>query len=273
MTNLPDIQQTYPEIAQYINRVGITNLKLPVYILQKDGSHQHTVADISCYIDLESDKKGINMSRIPIAINKFQKTNLTSSILQEIAEHIRIKTEAKTCQLIYKFPYFITKLAPVSKEPGMVHYNVVFNMIVSETEKKFTFSVDSICTTLCPCSKEISYANAHNQKCYINITVETIDWIWIEDIINIAEESSSCPIYSILKRTDEKFVTEKMYENPKFVEDVVRTAYIKLINNDKISSFIVEATADESIHMHSAFAKIELNNDEVNRIREGIKNE
>ena len=255
--NLPDVQACEAPVAIAINRVGIDSLKLPIYIDEKKGGQQHTVAEVSCYVDLPADKKGINMSRLPIAIHKFVKDQLNGDLLLKIADHIRIKSEADVCELTYKFPYFMTKHAPVSHEPGTLHYMVEFNAVVSETEQKFRFSVQSIATTLCPCSKEMSEANAHNQKCYITIDVNTDGWVWIEDIIQIAEESASCEIYSVLKRPDEKYVTDKMYENPRFVEDVVREVYKRMSCVDNIKGFVVEAAADESIHMHRAYAKLE----------------
>lgn len=259
MNQLPDVQADKPLIGIAINRVGVTDVKVPVYIKKQEGGHQHTVADVSCYVDLKSDKKGINMSRIPIAITKFLQETLSGENIKHIAQHIMQKSEAEECQLIYKFPYFVTKLSPVAKEPGVVHYDVEFNGTIDKDENwDFTFSINAICTTLCPCSKEISQANAHNQKCYIKITVNTSGWVWVEDVINIAETSSSCEIFSVLKRPDEKFVTEEMYNNPRFVEDVVREVYQRMVKLENVKSFTVEATADESIHMHKAYAKLEV---------------
>ncbi len=255
--NLPDTQASIPKIQIGINRVGIDNLKLPFIILTKNNKHQHTVADISCFVNLTPDKKGINMSRIPIVLQRFVETPLNSSMLINIAKEIKEYSEADLCHIIYKFPYFMTKNSPESNIPGIVHYMVEFNGIVSDNKDDiFEMKVQTIATTLCPCSKEMSKQNAHNQKCYIDISVKSNDWIWIEDIVEIAENSSSCEIYSVLKRPDEKYVTDKMYENPKFVEDVVRDAYVKLSKLDNITSFEVSALADESIHLHSAFAKL-----------------
>lgn len=259
MNPLPDVQADKSNIEIAINRVGITNLKVPIYIKTQNKHDQHTVAEVSCFVDLKSDKKGINMSRIPIAINHFLDDTLSGDNIYNIAKYIMEKSEAEECQLIYKFPYFIRKESPVEKKPGLVYYDVEFNGVIDKYNNwDFTFSVTAICTTLCPCSKEISYSNAHNQKCYIKITIKPSSWVWIEDIIKIAEDSSSCEIYSVLKRADEKYVTEKMYENPRFVEDVVRYGYQKLNKLTNIRSFIIEATADESIHMHNAYAKLEV---------------
>lgn len=256
--NLPDVQCLTSPHHIAVNRVGITDLILPVFMLKKDGGNQHSVANISCYVDLEADKKGINMSRLPIGIHQFTDEVLNGSLIQKIADDIRKNSEATLCQLIYKFPYFIKKESPINKESGIVHYDVEFNTITTEELKTFSISITTIASTLCPCSKSMSEKNAHNQKCYIKINIECLDWVWIEDIIQVAEESASCEIYSILKRADEKYVTDKMYENPRFVEDVVREAHSRLIKMNNIKRFSVEAWADESIHMHKAYAKIEV---------------
>ena len=254
---LPDIQNSCPSIQISLNRVGITDLKLPIYVLQKDNKIQHSVANIDCFVDLESNLKGINMSRIPIAIHKYLDSPLSKSLIEAICENIRIKSESKICQLIYSFPYFIKKISPISKEPGLVIYPIKFRGIKSENEFLFEITVSATTTSLCPCSKEISIGGAHNQKCNIDITYQmnSDEYIWIEDIINIAEESSSCEIFSVLKRSDEKFVTEKAYNNPYFVEDITRNCYVKLLEKN-IETFKIEVTSDESIHNHKAYAQL-----------------
>jgi len=255
---LPDIQNSEPKIKVALNRVGITNLELPIYILQKDETIQHSVAKIDCFVDLDSNLKGVNMSRIPIAIHKYLDMPISGVLIESICENIRLKSEAKICQLIYSFPYFIKKISPVSKESGFVIYPIIFNGIKSENEFIFEVTVCVTTTSLCPCSKEISAGGAHNQKCNVKITCQTYidDYIWIEDLIKIAENSSSCDIYSVLKRVDEKYVTEKAYENPCFVEDITRNCYEYLSKLKNIINFIIEVTSDESIHNHKAYAQL-----------------
>jgi len=255
---LPDVQMSKSNIEIELNRVGITDLKMPIIISQKVGGNQNTVAKVSCFVNLDKFKKGINMSRIPIGLNKFINATLNSNVIAEVAENIRISSEAKVCELIYEFDYFIMKQSPVNKEPGLVDYHVTFTGIKSEDDYKFKFKIRTIATTCCPCSKEISVYNAHNQKCFIEIECVTNGFVWIEDVIKIAEDSASCEIFSVLKRPDEKYVTERMYENPKFVEDVARTCYDKLINSDlNIEKINIRIEADESIHMHRAIAILE----------------
>lgn len=256
--SLPDVQKTEPKHKIAINRVGITDFKMPIFISQKDGGIQHSVAAISCFVDLQPDIKGISMSRIPIGLMKFAKEQLNSSMMVKIAENIRRATEADLCDLGYYFTYFLTKHAPESCEPGIMPYEIWFNMIKTKLTQTFRFTVETIASSSCPCSKEISQYSAHNQKSRIKITCqgEQTAFIWIEDIIKIAEGSSSCEIYSVLKRSDEKIVTERMYDNSKFVEDIARSCYIKLSEVKEIEKFKVEVINDESIHAHSAKAII-----------------
>lgn len=266
-TNLPDIQHSSPNHQLPIHRVGINNLKLPINIRQFAGGSQHTVADIDIYVDLPSHVKGTHMSRLAIGAQKFMSQRLDSQVLETISEHIRVKCEAKTAQVIYSFPYFITKNAPNSKEPGLVHCQVIFDVTTwacedpSENVKgynsSFKMTVETTTTSCCPCSKEISEAGAHNQRSKIKITCQPTNFIWIEQLVQAAEECSSCEIYSVLKRIDEKYVTEKAYNNPMFVEDMVRALFYQLDSIPDIGSFKIEVRNEESIHTHNAFAMIQ----------------
>lgn len=256
--SLPDIQNTCPSIQIGLNRVGITDLKLPIKVLTKNDEYQTTIADISCYINLEPDKKGINMSRLPIVLHEYNGIPISGKLLNDICQDVKNISEAEEAQVIYKFPYFINKKSPVTNIDGLVHYNVTFDGDLLKDCYQFKFNVEVIATSLCPCSKEISLNNAHNQKCFINIECNMLpeSWIWIEDIICIAEKSASCEIYSILKREDEKHVTERMYNNPGFVEDITRNIYEKMSILKGIRQFNISVSSDESIHIHKAYAKI-----------------
>jgi len=258
--DLADIQNDQkPNFEIAINKVGVSELILPIFISQKVGGYQNSTAKISCSVDLAANLKGINMSRLPITIHDYIDRPLSGKLIEEIAEQVRINSEAETCELTYTFPYFIKKFAPESNIPGLVHHEVSFNGVKSKDNFRFRFSVETITTNLCPCSKEISVSGAHNQRCHIKVMCQQKpgEWIWIEDIIQLAENSSSCEIFSVLKREDEKYVTEKAYENPMFVEDVVRSCYDKLSKMTKLAAFRVEATAMESIHLHNAKATME----------------
>lgn len=261
--DLPDVQNSPSSIQIALNRVGITSLQLPISIVQMAGGFQHTVAMIDCFVDLEADKKGINMSRIPVALHKYIDQPIDLHILEDIAENIRQTSEAQLCELTFKFPYFIKKLSPVNKEPGYVPYDIVFNVIKIDGPSKFMFEVGVTATSLCPCSKELSEYSAHNQKCLIRIKCWPSGWIWLEDIIRVAETSASSEIYSVLKRPDEKFITDMMYNNPAFVEDIARSVYSKLVEWTIISHFEVIVESDESIHKHRAVAIIDTMSREV----------
>jgi len=258
MTDINDVQKYKPSIDLPIQRVGITELKVPIYISTKDGSYQHTVADVDVFVDLDANSKGTHMSRLAIGVQKFIDQRLNSDLLCSIAEYIRNKLDAKTAQVIYRFPYFIKKLAPESKEPGLVYHNVVFDLTREKDEDTviFRMSVETTATSLCPCSKEISDQGAHNQRSKIKLTVipENNAFVWLEDLILISENCSSCEVYSSLKRIDEKQVTDRAYENPKFVEDMVREIYLALSERADLKWYKVEVVNEESIHQHSAYA-------------------
>lgn len=255
--NLPDMQSNPPKINIPIERVGINNLIIPIYISEKSGGQQHTVASVDVYVDLDSNSKGTHMSRLAIGVQKFLSYKLDSSILKQISEHIRLQCKAEKAEIKYRFPYFINKMAPTTNEPGLVHYNVEFTTITGINDfHEFKICIEIVGTSLCPCSKEISENGAHNQRSKVLVTCVPEEFIWIEDIIDIVNKSMSCEIYSVLKRPDEKFVTEKAYNNPGFVEDIVRQSYLELQNNFKFKQLMVEVKNEESIHLHDAYARI-----------------
>jgi len=256
---LADVQnEMKPEYETAIQKVGITGLLLPIFISQKVGGYQHSTACIDCTVSLEAHLKGTNMSRIPRTIHTYVDRPLTGKVIKEITEEVQTNTESKNVHISYRFPYFIKKNAPESGEPGLVHYNALFEGIKSENNYEFNIGVEVTATNLCPCSKTISKAGAHNQRIIIKIKCiqKENEFMWLEELIDIAESSTSCEIFSILKREDERFVTEKAYDNPMFVEDVVRSCYDKLSKINSIEKFKVAAEALESIHLHSAFAEM-----------------
>ena len=269
-TELPDVQNRAAEIQVELSRVGIRNLKLPIYINVKpieeayksnNLEFQHTVADVDCYVGLEATKKGANMSRAPVILQKETYLNqpLNQATLIVQTNEIRKANESSICELTYKFDYFIKKKSPVTKLNGIIHYPTIFKAVVTAFSASFHMEVEVPVTSLCPCSKEISnHGGAHNQRCAIKIHClpQKNQWIWIEDLVNIAESSGSCQVYSILKRPDEKWVTDRALANPKFVEDIVREVYQKMLNLGTYG-FYVEAISDESIHTHAAYARVE----------------
>ncbi|MFW6242630.1 MAG: GTP cyclohydrolase FolE2 [bacterium] len=257
---LPDMQNSNSTINIPINKVGITNIKLPVYISKKDGGQQHTVANIDVFVDLKAEQKGTHMSRLAIGVQKFAEEKLSQHTLNDIADYIIHKCESESCQLIYKFDYFLNKLAPVSKEPGLLCYSVVFDLYKTKEKSEFYISVENTVTSLCPCSKELAkidgIGGAHNQRNNIKVKCLTDRFVWIEDIIDATNKCGSCEIYSVLKRTDEQSVTISAYNNLLFCEDIVRKAYMEIKKIPGITWFEVETTSEESIHQHGATAKI-----------------
>ncbi len=254
-----DVQKSAPTVAVSIPRVGISGLKLPVSISTKEGGFQHTVADISVFVDVNDEERGTHMSRLAIGVHKFADMPLNTDLLINVAEYIKGKINSTLCEVVYTFPYFIKKIAPISKEPGIVHSAVTFRLLYhSATDFLFRIKVINTTTSLCPCSKEISDDGAHNQRSKISIECTPKDVkkiIWIEDIMDLANRHAACQVYSVLKRVDEKHVTEIAYNNPGFVEDIVRLVYDELISWPCIQ-FTVEVSNEESIHQHDAYARM-----------------
>lgn len=255
---MKDIQKEIPKICIPIQKVGIQNLKLPIFVLEKGNTTQHSVADVDVFVDLEGSSKGIHMSRLIECAHDSVYGILCEQTIEKYAHDILIKSEAKRAELTFKFPYFIKKLSPLTKKSGYIHCDVEMTFINHLNKQNESFlSVEVLTTSLCPCSKEISDYGAHNQRSKIHICgkhKEFVEKFWIEDIVKIIEKNSSSHMYSILKRPDEKYVTEKAYENPKFVEDSSREIFQAILNKDKFSEFEIKVINEESIHLHNAAA-------------------
>jgi GTP cyclohydrolase I len=237
-----------------LKKVGIKDLKWPVSILDKNYGHQNTVAKMELSVDLPHDVRGTHMSRFVEVVNELK--SISPKELENMLETLRIKLDAKTAHCKIEFDYFIKKPSPVTGIVAPYDVQVCFDAEKGE-EFKFIMAVSTPVTTLCPCSKEISEFGAHNQRAAVVIKVDMEKLIWIEDIVKIAEESGSSPVFSLLKRKDEKWVTEQAYLNPRFVEDVVREAASRLEALDGIKWYSVYSESIESIHNHSAFAYTE----------------
>jgi GTP cyclohydrolase I len=240
-----------------IEKVGVKNIRYPITVLDKAKGVQHTVANVNMYVSLPHHFKGTHMSRFIEILNMYKgeiAIKNFSDILQEMKKALR----AKSAHLEIEFPYFIEKQAPVTGATGLMEYICRFCGSSNEGgADDFSVGIDVPVTTVCPCSKEISEQGAHNQRGTVTVKVRFKKFIWIEDIIQLVETSSSCDIYSILKRPDEKYVTERAYDNPMFVEDVVREVAKKLSSDPNITWFAVESENFESIHNHSAYAYVE----------------
>ncbi len=238
-----------------IQKVGIKNIRYPITVLDKANGTQNTVASINMYVNLPRHFKGTHMSRFVEVLNAHRhKINLKH--FGVILEDLRKALKAQSAHMQISFPYFLEKRAPVSGAPGLMEYACEFSGSVGAT-RVFLVGVSVPVTTLCPCSKEISSRGSHNQRGVVSVRVSYRRFFWIEDLIQTVEECASCDVYAILKRPDEKFVTEKAYDNPTFVEDVVRNVATKLDLDPNFEAYSVEAENFESIHNHSAYAYLE----------------
>ena len=253
---IPDVQN-YPDSRQIaIDKVGIKAIRHPVKVLDKTGGAQHTIATFGMYVYLPHHFKGTHMSRFVEILNGNER-EFSVENFEEVLRLMVRKLEAESGHIEMNFPYFVNKKAPVSGVESLMDYDVTFIGEIKNGQYLQTMKVLVPCTSLCPCSKKISEYGAHNQRSHVTITVRTNSFVWIEDVIRIAEENASSQLYGLLKRPDEKFVTEKAYENPKFVEDLVRDVAAALNRDGRIDAYVVEAENFESIHNHSAYALIE----------------
>ncbi len=254
-----DIQNQLDDRNQDINKVGVKNIRYPIIVLDKAKGLQHTVASVNMYVDLPQRFRGTHMSRFVEILNKYR-GQIAIKTFSKILHEMKQKLNAKTAHLEVEFPYFIEKRAPVSGAKGLMEY--VCRFCGSSNEKEdFSLGVTIPITTVCPCSREISDYGAHNQRSIVTVHVRFKKFIWIEDIIHMIEECASCEVFSILKRPDEKLVTERAYNNPMFVEDVVREVASRLSLDPNITWFTVESENFESIHNHNAYAYIERRKD------------
>jgi GTP cyclohydrolase I len=252
---MPDIQKSGDTRNIPIDKVGVKDISYPIVVMDKKKKFQHTIARINMYVDLPHQFKGTHMSRFVEILNSYREEIALDKLEIMLAE-MKKKLGASTAHLEMEFPYFIEKKAPVSKAKSLMEYTCSFAATLAE-EFAFVLGIRIPVTSLCPCSKELSTYGAHNQRSIISIKVKYSNFIWIEELVSLVEECGSSPVYSLLKRVDEKYVTEQAYENPKFVEDIVREVTEKLLAEPAITWFSVEAENFESIHKHSAYAFIE----------------
>jgi GTP cyclohydrolase I len=250
-----DVQKSPDTRNIPINKVGVKDISYPVAVMDKNRSVQHTVARVNMYVDLPHHFKGTHMSRFIEILNTYRE-KIATDRMEPILQQMKEKLGASSAHLEVEFPYFIEKSAPVSGARSLMEYTCTFNASLGE-EFDFVLGVKVPVTSLCPCSKELSRFGAHNQRSIITVRVRYADFIWIEDLVELIEQCGSSPVYSLLKRQDEKFVTEQAFENPMFVEDMVREATLRLSAQEGITWFSVEVENFESIHNHSAYAAIE----------------
>ena len=252
---LKDIQSEKDERNIPINKVGVKDISYPVVVLDRAEGRQHTVARVNMYVNLPHHFRGTHMSRFVEILNRYREGISTRNI-REILDEMKMQLNAETAHFDIEFPYFITKEAPVSREKAKMEYTC--RLTANSDVDYYTLEVRVPVLSLCPCSKEISDYGAHNQRSIISVKIKAVEIKWIEEIVEVAEKSASSEVYSILKREDEKYVTEKSYINPVFVEDMVRNAAEELMAMKGILWFSVESENFESIHNHSAYAQIEM---------------
>lgn len=253
---IEDVQGRADNRRVPINKVGIKDVFHPVRIRERSGGEQHTVASFNMYVFLPHDFKGTHMSRFVEILHRHEREISVESfrlMLAEMTDHL----DSEAGHIEMSFPYFVLKRAPVSGVESLMDYRV---SLIGEHKRGATqmwLKVTVPVTSLCPCSKGISDYGAHNQRSHVTITARLNSHLWIEELIDIAEQEASCEVYGILKRPDEKYVTERAYDNPKFVEDLVRDIAVRLQSDGRVDAYAIEAENFESIHNHSAYALVE----------------
>jgi GTP cyclohydrolase I len=239
-----------------IDKVGVRGLRFPIQIQDKARSVQNTVATIGMFVDLPKEFKGTHMSRFVEVLNAHGAVIHVENI-SEILTSLQEKLKSATSHLEIEFPFFMSKISPVSRRESLMDYVARFDAAACGNEIDFKLTVKAHVTTLCPCSKAIAKYGAHNQRGLVTVAIRSTTAVWIEDLIAVMESSASSELYALLKRQDEKAVTERAYENPVFVEDLVRNVAVKLNADPRVSWYKVEAENFESIHNHNAYACIE----------------
>lgn len=253
---IEDVQGSADSRQIAIDKVGIRNIRHPIVVADRSGGSQHSIAHFNMYVHLPQQFKGTHMSRFVAILNNHEHEITVDSFKTMLQETVEL-LEAEQGHIEMSFPYFVNKKAPVSGVKSLMDYEVTFLGEIKNGKVSLKIKVLVPVTSLCPCSKKISDYGAHNQRSHVTVTIGTEEFYWIEDIIDLVESQASCEVYGLLKRPDEKYVTEKAYDNPKFVEDMVRDVAAQLNSDKRVNYFVVESENFESIHNHSAYALIE----------------
>jgi GTP cyclohydrolase I len=260
---LADIQGGQPTRPLAVDAVGVSHLSYPIVVLDRLQAKQETVATLSLGTNLPATQRGAHLSRL-LELLSDSGGELTIRTANQLLATLTDRLGSTTAMIKAEFPYFVEKFAPVTGARGLLDVQTCFSFRGDGNQVAFVLSVTVPVTTLCPCSKAVSDYGAHNQRCSVTVSVAPKstgecgddELVWIEDIVELAERHASAPLYPVLKRPDERFVTMQAYDNPAFVEDVVRGVAIELTQDSRISEFFVEASSDESIHNHRAFARV-----------------
>ncbi|WP_129642930.1 GTP cyclohydrolase FolE2 [Peristeroidobacter agariperforans] len=261
-TSIEDVQARADSRRIPINKVGIKDVYHPVRVKDRSAGEQHTIANFNMYVALPHNFKGTHMSRF-VELLHGNEREISVESFRDILAQMTEKLNAQTGHIEMEFPFFVMKKAPVSGVESLMNYQASLIGELHNGVSELWLKVVVAATSLCPCSKDISKYGAHNQRSHITIKAKVDGHMWLEELIDIAESEASCEVYGILKRADEKHVTERAYENPKFVEDIVRDVAVRMNNEDRVRAYVVEAENFESIHNHSAYALIEKDKDEV----------
>lgn len=256
MAAIEDVQSSADNRRIPINKVGIKDIRHPIRVKDRSQGEQHTIANFNMYVNLPHNFKGTHMSRFVEILNNYER-ELSVESFEHMLQEMVTRLDAEAGHIEMSFPYFIDKPAPVSGVKSLMDYEVTLIGEIRDNSPRVDIKVVVPVTSLCPCSKQISDYGAHNQRSHVTVSVRTRDFVWIEDIIDLVEGQASCELYGLLKRPDEKYVTERAYDNPKFVEDMVRDVAAQLNGDDRIVAYTVESENFESIHNHSAYALIE----------------
>jgi GTP cyclohydrolase I len=261
-TSIEDVQARADSRRIPINKVGIKDVYHPVRVKDRSSGEQHTIANFNMYVALPHNFKGTHMSRF-VELLHGNEREISVESFRDILAQMTEKLNAQTGHIEMEFPFFVMKKAPVSGVESLMNYKASLIGELHNGKSELWLKVVVAATSLCPCSKDISKYGAHNQRSHITIKAKVDGHLWLEELIDIAESEASCEVFSILKRADEKHVTERAYENPKFVEDIVRDVAVRMNNEERVRAYVVEAENFESIHNHSAYALIEKDKDEV----------
>ncbi len=256
MEKLRDVQNEKPVFNVKVDRVGVRYIQIPIKVEDKKNKVQSTVASINMSVCLPNCQRGTHMSRFTELIH-LNKGRLSLKNIKSILRKLKKNLNASEAFITISFPYFLEKEAPVSKIKSLLKYDITYDCALRKKKFSLIMKVKIPVMTLCPCSKAISEKNAHNQRAYITLTIDTLHFYWLEDFIEVGENAASSPLYTTLKRPDEKYITEHSYDKPRFVEDVARDVAAQLESFDRIKKFTVEVESMESIHNHSAYAMIE----------------
>jgi GTP cyclohydrolase IB len=251
-----DIQASADVRQVDIDRVGVTSIRYPLWVLDRERERQHTIATVNMYVNLPHNFRGTHMSRFLEVLHQYEEVSIAR--IEEIGERLRERLDAEVAHVELEFPFFRRKAAPVTGATGLMEFTCSIHASVGPGARSDTVLRVSVpVTTLCPCSKEISERGAHNQRGIVDLQVRTSGFIWFEDLIDTIEESASCSLYPVLKRPDEKWVTERAYDNPRFVEDMLREVAVEMRRDPRVTWYRVEVENQESIHAHNAYAVVE----------------